>query len=223
MIKILEAGAANYSQDKRWDDAETILFEPDKRSFCELKEQGYEVYNTALGSKSEVKTLNLTRKPELSSFFVPNMRLLARYPQKERWDIISSVDVQVQKIDDFQLDVDFIKLDTQGSELDILIGAPNTLKNALGLEVEVSFFEIYQGQPLFGDICRYLAGFGFEFFDFTTEYRYGRQALNRRGQLSFADALFLKPPEAVTEDKIEKYMTIAKAYGKEDLAPMLKQ
>ena len=61
---------------------------------------------------------------------------------------------------------------------------------------------------------------GFQFFDFVTEYRYGRKELNRRGQLVFDDALFLRTPEDVLENlsiKSEVYEIIVDIYGKTDL------
>ena len=52
--------------------------------------------------------------------------------------------------------VDFIKLDTQGSELDILHGAGSLLDNCSGLQLEVMFSPLYEGQPLFADVDAYL-------------------------------------------------------------------
>jgi FkbM family methyltransferase len=228
-IKILDIGAANYVIDDCWlylkHEIEVILFEPDKRSYDQLKQKGFETYNSALGQKSEMRNLNLTRKPECSSFFVPNTDFLNRFPNKERWDIINTEEVKVKPLDSFDLDVDFIKLDTQGSELEILKGSVQTLKGVLGLEVEVSFVEIYKNQPLFGEVNKFLSENGFEFFEFNTEYRYGRQELNRKGQLAFADALFLRTPEVVSKfnkKKNEKYISIVKAFRKEDLAQELR-
>jgi len=224
-LRILDIGAANHKIDNRWrflnHQIEVILFEPDYRSYVDLKSKCYEVYTCALGSKSETRNVNLTKKAECSSFFVPNIEFLKNFPNKERWDIIEKINVNVRTLDSFKLDVDFVKLDTQGSELDILKGGTKTLKNTLGLEVEVSFIEIYKNQPLFGEINNFLLEYGFEFFEFITEYRYGRQELNRKGQTVFADALFLKTPESVEKmnlEKKEKYITIVKAHGKEDLA-----
>lgn len=223
-FKILDIGASNFKLDDRWQfigqEVEIILFEPDPRSFAALARQGIQAYNCALGSKEQLCKLNLTRKPACSSFLTPNMNYLSKFPDKERWEIIKKIDIETKPLDYFNLNVDFIKLDTQGTELDILNGATSTLQKVLGLEIEVSFIEIYNNQPLFGDICNFLHLFGFEFFDFITEYRYGRNELNRKGQLAFADALFLRPPEKViiTDlEKVQSYITIAKAYGKEDL------
>jgi Methyltransferase FkbM domain len=57
--------------------------------------------------------------------------------------------------------IDVLKLDTQGSELGILKGARRMLTGVRMLEIEVEFNEIYRGQPLFGDIDRFLRARGF--------------------------------------------------------------
>lgn len=200
-IKLIDIGAANYQIDKRWIglpyDLEVFLFEPDTRSLEDLKKLGFTAFSTALSSTPGKRRLNLTRKPQCSSFFKPNLSFLGRFPDVARWEIVGEEDLDVIALDSLGLDVDFIKLDTQGSEEEILIGANETLKGVLGLEIEVAFHEIYHSQPLFGQICSFLHARGFEFFDFITEYRYGRKELDRKGQLAFADALFLRPPETI--------------------------
>jgi FkbM family methyltransferase len=57
--------------------------------------------------------------------------------------------------------VDAIKLDTQGSELDILRGGIGSLKTVSFIDIEVEFGEIYEGQPLFCDVDRFLRDHGF--------------------------------------------------------------
>jgi FkbM family methyltransferase len=53
--------------------------------------------------------------------------------------------------------VDFIKLDTQGSELDILAGAEAVLAGPVfAIELEVEFLPIYRGQPLFADVDAFM-------------------------------------------------------------------
>ena len=46
----------------------------------------------------------------------------------------------------------FINIDVQGSELEVLKGSIKSLKNTLGLEVEVNFKHIYHDIPLSRDI-----------------------------------------------------------------------
>jgi len=66
-----------------------------------------------------------------------------------------------------QGDLDFIKLDTQGSELDILKGSDKILRSPLiGLEIEMEFISLYKDQPLFGDVVNFLGSKNFQFIDF---------------------------------------------------------
>ena len=61
---------------------------------------------------------------------------------------------------------DFVKLDTQGTELYILEGMQHTLKRAIfGVEVEVEFIEMYKNQPLFNEVDIFMRKLGFHLFD----------------------------------------------------------
>ena len=51
---------------------------------------------------------------------------------------------------------DFIKLDTQGSELEILKGSKKNLNECIGLEVEVEFQKMYENQNLFNEVFDFL-------------------------------------------------------------------
>ena len=45
-----------------------------------------------------------------------------------------------------------MKIDTQGHELPILKGSVDYLYNAIGLEIEVEFAQLYRNQPLFNQV-----------------------------------------------------------------------
>ena len=88
--------------------------------------------------------------------------------------------------------------------------------------MEVEFLEMYNGQPLFGDVCAELSKHGFEFFDFVNIARWERGAHNTFGQSIFADGLFLRTPESlnydeITQQKLASYLTILIAYRRIDL------
>lgn len=211
-----------------------IGFEPDSRSYSNLVNSGdfEKVFPYALGSSSETRTFYLTRKKEVSSFLKPNRAYVDLFPNSARWDIIGQETIQVRPLDVFQDEIgeiDFIKLDTQGTELDILLGSVNSLKSVLAVEIEVEFIEIYEGQPLFSDILSFMNKNGFQFYDFITEYRYGRQELNKKGQLAFADALFMRTPEYIlatdgkNQVKLAKYMKIVDVFGKKDLKVVVEE
>jgi hypothetical protein len=124
---------------------------------------------------------------------------------------------------------DFIKIDTQGSELDILHGGDALLDNPIiGLEVEVEFVRMYEEQPLFGDICSYLDKKGYEFIDFVNICRWEREKFSYFGQSVFGDGLFLRSPESFAEilsglpsdianQKAKNYISIVALYDHVDL------
>ncbi len=60
---------------------------------------------------------------------------------------------------------DFIKIDTQGYELEILKGGLNTLKHAQMVLLEVSLLNIYNNCPLVHDVVAFMKQHGFVLYD----------------------------------------------------------
>lgn len=92
---------------------------------------------------------------------------------------------------------DFLSVDTQGSELAILSGARQTLTaDVLAITVEAEFHSLYLGQPLFGDLCRFLDELGFDFvrFEHMDEFSPCRGPIGFRGRgyTLYSDALFFR-------------------------------
>ena len=56
-----------------------------------------------------------------------------------------------------------LKIDVQGFEEQVLLGAPQTLKQVAVVWVETSFVELYRGQPLFERIYSFLIDNGFKY------------------------------------------------------------
>ena len=52
----------------------------------------------------------------------------------------------------FNYNVDFIKLDTEGADYEILLGAKKSLDQCLGIVVESQFFERYLNTKSFSEI-----------------------------------------------------------------------
>ena len=96
---------------------------------------------------------------------------------------------------------DFLSLDTQGSELEILRGSPTALDSTVCIVTEVEFVPLYQDQPLFGEICTFLASRGFVFaklFQLLNGSLYRAPiGLRGNGVPITTDALFLKDPRSI--------------------------
>jgi len=99
---------------------------------------------------------------------------------------------------------DFLSLDTEGSELDIIDGAASAIADhVVAMLVEVSFVAMREGQALFGDICRRLDELGFDFFglpqtNLCAPYRLPL-GLRGPGFMSSGDALFFRRPDRLAD------------------------
>jgi len=55
----------------------------------------------------------------------------------------------------------FLKVDVQGYEEQVLAGAPRTLARLVGLQIELSFVELYRGQKLYAEFVSWIEREGF--------------------------------------------------------------
>ena len=62
--------------------------------------------------------------------------------------------IQTTRLDDIDEigDLHFVKMDVQGSELNILKNGLKKLSNCVAVQLEVSFICLYENQPGFGEI-----------------------------------------------------------------------
>ena len=151
--------------------AKLIGFEPDPVECQRLNESANQtqerLFPVALGNHDGPATLYVTREPACSSLFPPSQFMLARYQQlRDLMEVERTVPVQLSRMASWAAQagieqVDFIKLDTQGSELDILTGADSLLDRCIGIEAELMFSPLYEGQPLFSDVDQFLRSRGF--------------------------------------------------------------
>jgi FkbM family methyltransferase len=90
---------------------------------------------------------------------------------------------------------EFLKLDTQGTEYEILYGANETLlEPTAAIYCEVEFAKIYREQRLFSDVERFLRQYDFSFLGFDNMSYRSRTPWKGRERLLHADAFFIKDP-----------------------------
>ena len=103
------------------------------------------------------------------SLYEPNTPLLEKFQNlAELVTPVAKHTVATRRLDDIAEidDVDFIKIDVQGAELDIFRNAERILGECLLIQTEVEFVELYKQQPLFADIDQHLRRRGFPFHTF---------------------------------------------------------
>ena len=90
------------------------------------------------------------------------------YKEHNYWDIpqlVQETKVTLQKLDNLFEDnavFDIIKVDTQGSEIDILRGGKDLVNKAQAVILEVSFIEYNEGAPTAEETIDYMDEIGFE-------------------------------------------------------------
>jgi FkbM family methyltransferase len=243
-LSLLDVGARG-GISSPWNTAKNgslnvILLEPDPQEVELLREhhQG-DILPYALWSKEAKLVLNINNSPGTSSVLVPNMSFLRQFDESQRFEAKNKITISTKTIDDLEsnsklTDVDFMKIDVQGAELDILKGGVNYLKNNLvGLESEVEFSSIYKNQPLFSELEIFVRQeLGLELWDIRKtywKYSQSRYTNPTKGRLICGDALFLRPISTLdtwllgmTSDKaktkLHMLITTTLAYGYLDYA-----
>ncbi len=132
---------------------------------------GLRFYPYALGSANETRPLYITQAPMCCSLYKPNHEVLDRFQAMEVARLQRVTEIQTVTLDHVvQVEqigpVDMIKIDIQGAELDVFRGGTETLANVSGIVTEVEFVELYENQPLFGDVSAFLAEQGLGFHKF---------------------------------------------------------
>lgn len=177
-IRIIDVGAMHGSSADPWSrlvnrGAATLLgFEPQEEHCARRNAEagpGWRFLPVALGD-GEIHPFHRCRSSETSSFYKPNSAVIDQFNGlSELMHIVGTSPMPTRRLDDIEEahSTDFLKLDVQGAELDILAHGTRTLKDVSIVQTEVSFLPLYEDQPLFADIDRFLRGEGFTFHTFT--------------------------------------------------------
>lgn len=188
--------------NSRW-----VGFEPDPDEFAAInsnKQSRQECFPLALSDRSGSQNLHITRSPDWSSLYEPDPEVFSQFNGlKDFYHVTGHCQVPLKTLDELAVsyrellgNTDYLKLDVQGAEADVLCGGQALLATSLiGVEVEVEFLPLYKQQPLFDKIHRIMIDNDFLLFDMTRNrcIRSGfRTDIETKGQLIWGDALYLK-------------------------------
>ncbi len=150
-----------------------ISFEPDPKNINMLKEKqkldaNWLIQDYALGKENSPLTLNLMKSSVFNSFLKPDSNETKEF--KDHNLIQEKVTVEVKRLDEViyefkkarQFNNVFLKMDTQGFDLNVFEGATNCLNMIRGVQTEISVTPIYKHMPTFDDSLRAFKSKGFE-------------------------------------------------------------
>jgi FkbM family methyltransferase len=179
-------------------------FEPNPVMYQQLVSQAHPqwtFYPYAIGD-GNIAELKICSSPGMSSLLEPDLELLGHFHGFGEWGkVIERRPLTTRRLDDISevKDIDFLKLDVQGSELAVLENATEQLRHTLVAHVETLFVPFYKDQPLFGeiDLCMRRAGFMFHRFGPLVSRVFQPLVMNNDlyaglNQILWSDAVYVK-------------------------------
>lgn len=222
-VVIMDVGARG-GIGREWDvlgdQVRAYCFEPDEAECRRLAADAPPNLNyipRALGRARGRQTLYHTALADSAGLYKTRMEYFGRLLNRDNGVIVRETEVDVVSLDEAMVEfnvpeVDFIKLDIEGAELEVLDGGRRLFEgqSPLGLLSEVRLHEEINGSPSFGRFDAFLQERGLRVYDLQFYYQSriampypglehyrrpdGRKffAYTSRGQLQDGDALYFR-------------------------------
>ncbi len=191
------------------------------------------VYPDIIGD-GRTQTLHIASIPEsgMTSLLKPSQKHLEFFNGFENFGAIKkTTDVKTTRLDDISdlPSIDYLKIDIQGGELQALQNGLQKLATCIAVQMEISFVQLYENQPRFGEVDVWMQSQGFIPHSFADIKRWSiaptvrnndvRQPFN---QLLEADIVYIRDPikwSGMSHDAMKKLILIAHyCYSSVDLA-----
>ena len=145
---------------------EVTGFEPQGPALARLEQkkgprERYLPYALADGTE---RVLHVCELEGMTSLLVPEPAHLALFNLFPTWGRVKErIPVTTRKLDDIAeiTALDFLKMDVQGVEREVLAHGQAKLADTVAIQTEVSFVPLYKDQPTFGDMDLALRNIGF--------------------------------------------------------------
>ena len=172
-----------------------------------------------------------TPQSGMTSLLQPNPKTLKFFNGFEIFGRVEGTEtIRTKRLDDIEgvPNIDFLKMDIQGAELTVMQHGRQRLADCLAVQLEVSFVNLYHGQPSFGEVDIWMRSQGMIPHRFLgiKPWSIAPTVFNNNfripgNQLMEADIVYMKDPREVrsfTETQIRKAIALAHfCFGSIDL------
>lgn len=225
-------GGARYGLHPTWKnfngELKYYMFEPDEDESKRLKEKYKNVKNTVYVTSQPLTKYD---NEKITIHFFENKAMSSSQKRNETTEVFlgekkNQVNIEYSNtyqgisIDTFcitnNINLDFLKLDTEGSEFSILEGAKKQLsEETIGVRSEVAFDNIFEEMPQFGQINDFLSKYNFFLLnlDYTGKGDCQNDFINpceRYGVLTNTDAVWLRRYDVMIDKESDNILKIIK-------------
>jgi FkbM family methyltransferase len=141
-----------------------ISFEPLSRAYQQLRlnaeyDKNWQTFNFALGDTNGTTSIHISRHSPSSSLLPMTSLHSEAAPGSE---YLTEEEIEIKTLDTIfdTLRISdgnvFLKVDTQGYEKKVLVGAINSLLRISGIQLELSTTELYEGEENYYSLCRFV-------------------------------------------------------------------
>jgi len=145
-----------------------VGFEPDPQEYAKLRAACPEdlYFECGLGDEDIERKFYNCASSANSSFLEPDLEAFSVPFRREQFHVVSTPQMAMRRVDSLIREgkmpaPDFVKIDAQGFEFNVLKGFGQELGRALGFRIETQLRPMYKGQAMFPEIYNLMRSRGF--------------------------------------------------------------
>ena len=198
---------------------ENILVEPIKEEYNKFKDNKF-VINKGLWSKKEKKKLYiLDNRLGSTSMYIPDDKAFDLHDINnkdfENYKVTRTIEIECDTISNQLSDLninflDYLKIDTQGAELEILKGIGNY--HPLIIKIEAHFFSMYKNVPSWHELVNYLYDMNYVLIDWKGIGKHSTR-IPAEADLIFIPNFNIEAGKELIKDNNKKFISLMLIFG----------
>lgn len=172
--RVLDIGAniGQFHKECKASYPNSFIFSIEASPECENSlQQITDNYLITLLAKDDSEYSFYSRKEDPTCTGNSIYRELTQFYSDDQLQVLKQKGVKLDDLFTEGSEFDLIKIDTQGSELDIITGGMELIKKAKGVLLEVSLTRYNEGAPLYDEVIAFMQSINFEMVDILDEAR----------------------------------------------------